>query len=237
MAIQFWINDPSILLNKDYITELWPTGNMCFEQKINAITRLVILLTILGFIFTRSMKILFSGIFTIAAIVILVSFRKKKFMKDLNPISEGFQTGIQGQEVINDQDLKPFLKEEFQLGNKKNPFSNVLLTEIMDSPERKSAPPSFNPDVDEDIVTSTKRMVQYLNPGINNTNKQLFSSLTDNFDLDNSLRVWNSTPNTKIANDQGAFAQYLYGNMPSSHDSTAEGAMQRVADAYRYTLY
>jgi hypothetical protein len=29
----------------------------------------------------------------------------------------------------------------------------------------------------------------------------------------------------------------LYGNMPSSKESNAAGAMQRVADSYRYTLY
>ena len=49
MSIQFWTNNPTILFNKEYIFELWPTTNMCYEQKLNAITRLVILITILVF--------------------------------------------------------------------------------------------------------------------------------------------------------------------------------------------
>jgi len=43
-------------------------------------------------------------------------------------------------------------------------------------------------------------------------------------------------PNTRVANDQGAYAEYLYGNMPSSKRSGPDGAFQRVADSYRYIL-
>ena len=65
MTIQFWSNDPTILFNKDYIFELWPTSSMCYEQKLNAISRLVILLTILGYILTMSKRILAVGAFTL----------------------------------------------------------------------------------------------------------------------------------------------------------------------------
>ena len=78
---------------------------------------------------------------------------------------------------------------------------------------------------------------QYLNPGIKNTNKQLFSDLTDNFYLDQSNRAFYSTANTRVSNDQGAFGEFLYGNMPSSKESNVGGAIQRVKDSYRYTLY
>jgi len=32
------------------------------------------------------------------------------------------------------------------------------------------------------------------------------------------MRQFSSTANTRIVNDQGAFAQFLYGNMPSCKD-------------------
>jgi hypothetical protein len=76
-----------------------------------------------------------------------------------------------------------------------------------------------------------------LNPGIKNTNKQLFGDLWQQFLLDQSNRVFFSTPNTRVANDQGAYSQYLYGWMPSGKESTPEGAFARVQDNYRYTLY
>jgi hypothetical protein len=134
--------------------------------------------------------------------------------------------------------LPQFLQENFKEGTKQNPFSNVLLTDIMDDPNRKAAPPSFNVDVDDNINTNIKNSVQLMNPDIDNTNKQLFGDLTDNFDLDQSNRVFFSTANTKVVNDQGAFANFLYSDLKySSKDSTSEGAIARVQDSYRYTLY
>jgi hypothetical protein len=52
---QFWINDPSILLNK-YNLVFWPTETMPMNDKLNAITRLVILLCITGFIATQNIN-------------------------------------------------------------------------------------------------------------------------------------------------------------------------------------
>ena len=69
-----------------------------------------------------------------------------------------------------------------------------------------------------------------------NTNKQLFGDLFQNFELDTSNRQFFSTPNTRITNDQGAYAEYLYGNMPSGKSSGPDGAFARVQDNYRYIL-
>jgi hypothetical protein len=245
MTIQFWSNDPTVLFNKEYILELWPTTNMCYEQKLNSITRLVILITILGYILTMSERILLVGGLTLAVIFVLFNMRKQKITKEM--LNEGFK--VQGNEVTGMFDKKPasyvnpvtldsVLKSEFKEGTKKNPFSNVLLTQINDDPERKSAPPSFNVDVDEDITKNVKRSVQMMNPGIKNTNKQLFGDLWQEFELDQSNRAFFSTANTRVQpGDQASFGQFLYGTMPSAKESTPEGAFARVQDNYRYTLY
>jgi len=237
MSIQFWTNDPTILLNKDYIFELWPTPNMSYNQKLNAITRVIAILTILGFAVTMSVKILFVGVATIAAIFALYKMQKQKITPQI--LAEGFSNEVtmSSDTTTNPVTLESALKTDFKMGNKKNPFSNVLLTDIADDPQRKPAPPSFNPDVDEDIVRSTKKMVQELNPGIKNAQKQLFGDLYNNFELDQSNRAFYSTANTKVANDQGAFGEFLYGYMPSAKESNADGALARVQDNYRYTLY
>ena len=244
--ILFWSNDPSILLNKNSILELWPTPKMQYEQKLNAITRLVILLTLLGFLFTMSFKILFAGILTIAAIFGLYSMKKQKITKEMvqgQGHKEGFTSSdpamvsSSNNKLMNPETLEVFLKSDFAKNSKANPFANVLLTDIGDNPERKAAPPSFNPDVYEDITHSVKKMVQKLNPEIKNTDKQLFGDLGENFYLDQSNRNFYSTANTRVTNDQSSFGQYLYGDMPSSKESGIEGAIQRVKDSYRYTLY
>jgi hypothetical protein len=218
---------------------------MCYEQKLNSITRLVILITILGYILTMSERILLVGGLTLAVIFVLFNMRKQKITKEM--LNEGFK--VQGNEVtgmfdknpasyVNPVTLDSVLKSEFKEGNKKNPFSNVLLTQIGDDPERKSAPPSFNVDVDEDITKNVKRSVQMMNPSIKNTNKQLFGDLYQEFELDQSNRAFFSTANTRIQpGDQASFGQFLYGTMPSAKESTPEGAFARVQDNYRYTLY
>jgi hypothetical protein len=132
--------------------------------------------------------------------------------------------------------MESLLRSNFHPTTKKNPFGNVLLTDINDTPNRLAAAPSFNPDVYEDITNATKKQTQMLNPGIINTNKQLFGDLYENYVMDNSMMRFYSTANSRIASDQGAFSQYLYGNMPSSKESNAEGAMQRVKNAERYLL-
>lgn len=243
-TIPFWINEPTILFKKEYILELWPTNNMSYEQKLNAITRLIVIITILGFLYTQSIRLLVIGVITLALIYLMYSMRKQKITKQ--NIEEGFVvegnevTGLfdkKQKQITNPVTLESVLKSEFKESDKRNPFGNVLLTDIMDDPDRKAAPPSFNPDVEVKITKDVKKAVQYMNPGIKNTNKQLFGDLWNNFDLDQSNRIFYSTANTRVTNDQGAFGEFLYGNMPSAKESTPEGNMERVKDNYRYTLY
>ena len=244
MTTPFWFNDPTIIFNKDSMFQLWPTSDLTFEAKLNAISRTVIVLSVLGFLFTRKTNFLIIGTITLAIIVSLYKFRKNNIVKNLVKQEEGFQ--VHGTESLgsvsssrmttNPVTLETVLRSEFHPTTKKNPFGNVLLTDIMDTPDRKAAAPSFNPDVYDDITSAAKKQTQMLNPGIINTNKQLFGDLKNNYDLDKSMMRFYSTANTKIANDQGAFSNYLYGSMFSSKESTPEGAMMRQKNSYRYIL-
>jgi hypothetical protein len=246
MTTPFWSNDPTIIFNKDSILQLWPTSNLTFEAKLNAISRIVILLSLLGFLFTRKTHFLIIGAVTLAIIVSLYKFRKQKIVKALTQQDvEGFQVnnpkGLIGaiassQMTTNPVTLETLLRSDFHPTTKKNPFGNVLLTDIMDQPNRKAAAPSFNPDVYDDINAATKKQTQMLNPGIINTNKQLYGDLYDSYTLDKSMMRFYSCANTRIASDQGAYADYLYGGMYSAKESTPEGAMMRVKDNYRYIL-
>ena len=241
MTTPFWINNPSILFNNEQITDLWPTTNMDYEQKLNALTRLIALITLIGYIFSSSTRILVAGVLTIGMIIVLFYARKPKMTK--NMLKEGFAvqgnevTGMFDKSIVNPVSLETIIRDDFKEGNKKNPFGNVLLTEIMDDPDRKSAPPAFNPTIDEDITKNVKKSIQSMNPGIKNTNKQLYGDLWQNFELDQSNRVFFSTANTRVTNDQGSFAKFLYGNMPSAKGSSTEDNLQREKDNYRYTLY
>ena len=247
MTTPFWFNDPTILLNKDNMLQLWPTQNMMFEAKLNAISRLVVLLSVLGFLFTRKTHFLIIGAITLAIIYSLYKLRKQNIVSSLvqkegftvnNPDTNTNPMGsiMSSTTTTNPITLETILRSDFHPTTKKNPFGNVLLTDIGDNPDRKAAAPSFNPDVYEDIDTAVKKQTQMLNPGIKNTNKQLYGDLKSNYDLDKSMMRFYATANTRVANDQGAFSDYLYGSMYSAKESTPEGAIMRQKDAYRYIL-
>ena len=239
MTAIFWSNDPTILFNKESMLQLWPTQQMTFEAKLNAISRLIIVISILGFVFTRNFNLLIIGIITLAIIFTIYRLRKQKLVSSLK--KEGFSLNFlknssSDKATTNPITMESLLRSNFHPTTKKNPFGNVLLTDINDTPNRLAAAPSFNPDVYEDIMNATKKQTQMLNPGIINTNKQLFNDLYENYQLDNSMMRFYSTANSRVENDQGAFGSWLYSNMPSGKESNAEGALARVQDNYRYIL-
>ena len=240
MTTPFWSNDPTILFNKESILQIWPTQPLTFEAKLNTISRIVIIMSLLGFIFTKNWNLIIIGIVTLAIIFTLYKLRKqilvsKKEGFTVNPSIQ--PSALSPAPMLKDPvTLENVLRTNFHPTTKKNPFGNVLLTEINDDPNRLAAAPSFNPDVYDEIDSAVKKQTQMLNPGIINTNKQLYGDLYQNYELDNSMMQFYSTANSRVTNDQGAFSNWLYGNMPSGKSSGPDGAFQRVADSYRYIL-
>jgi hypothetical protein len=237
MTTPFWSNDPTILFNKENILQLWPNKQMTFETKLNAISRLVVFMTILGFLFTRNINLLIIGVITLAIILSIYKLRKQNIVASLLGKKEGFSSNSSSEKQNKPEALDTILKTDFYPTTKKNPFGNVLLTDIMDEPDRPSAAPSFNPDVYESINKATKKQTQMLYPDIKNTNKQLYGDLYDNYQFDTEMmQRFYTTANTRVANDQGAYSQWLYGNMPSGKSSGPDGAFARTQDNYRYIL-
>ena len=81
MTSIFWSNNPQILFNKKYVLELWPTSNMCYEEKLNAISRLVIILSVLGFTIIKKINILITGIITLFIIFLYYKLKSKSLKK------------------------------------------------------------------------------------------------------------------------------------------------------------
>lgn len=210
--------------------EIYPTNKMTFERKINAIIRLVVILCFLGYLITQSPTFIITGICTIIAIYVLYYYQrnKERMYGSVNSLmKEGFE------EIKSKEQMNRHISEEYTPTKKDNPFGNVLMNEYTDNPNRKAAAPAFNPVVMDDITSNVKKMVQNENPTIENSSHQLFGGLYEKFELDQSNRAFFSTANTKIPNDQGSFADFLYGDMPSGKLN----GEQRVKDNLRYNLY
>lgn len=211
MTAPFWLNDPNILLKKNKITEVWPTANLTFNEKLNAITRLVILLTLVGMFFENKVQLCVTGLVTIMCIVIL-------YKAKTNP-KEGF----------TDKNIYDKIDKNATMPTDKNPVMNVLPTEHVDNPTREAAAPADNKKVEEKINKATIKSIEknFEDPKIS---EKLFQDLGDKFTFDRSMRQWHSMPNTEIPNDQTSFADWCYGDMISGKEGD-ELAMLKVSSS------
>tara|TARA_X000000368_G_scaffold409526_1_gene391582 strand:+ start:490 stop:1143 length:654 start_codon:yes stop_codon:yes gene_type:complete len=203
--VSFWLENPNNLLNKNYITEIWPNSDFNLARKLNAITRLIIILTILGYFFTKSPYIPVSALVSIVILVII--YKTKIKTEKLEEFVGSFKKREHPHAV---KDLDAMMQKEFTMPTKKNPVMNVLMTEYSENPNRKPAAPSYNEVVEEEINDKAERK-----------DNKLFKNLGDNLSFEHSMRNFYAMPNTKIPNNQKDFAMFCYGNMPSCKDGDA----------------
>ena len=236
-ATPFWLNEPTILFDKKQIMEIWPNPNMSNMEKLNAISRFVIIASLLGYLITLNMGIIFVGIITLAVIAILYHVQSNKIIadekaKELPPkIKESFTNAILYNEV----------KDDYTNPKENNPMMNVLLPEISYNPTRNEAAPAFNTEVEKNINNSTKDYVVDTTFSDESTKqkeyikRKLFSDLGDSYTFDDSMRNFYTNPNTTIPNDQGGFANFCFGDMISAKEGNefALGRWQpRVGGVY-----
>lgn len=181
---------------------------MTSNEKLNSITRLIIILTILGYLITEKNKIILTGVVTIVSIVLLfVIKRNEELKKGVIDVKEAFTN----MDVYNDN------KSNFTQPTVTNPVMNVLMTEYADKPNRMEAAPSYFPEVNNNINKNIKQMIKN-NFEDQTVDEKLFNDLGDSFEFNQSMRSWYVTPNTKIPNDQNEFAKFCYGDMKSCKD-------------------
>lgn len=219
-GIPFWAEDLNVLLKPEYLLEFFPTDNMCYQQKMNAISRLVVVLTIIGFIFTRSFRLVIVSAITLLSIFLLYNFQTKDKSSQCKSGSsattpEGFSGPAKAAfEVPN----KPIPTDVFVEPTATNPFSNVLMTDYEDNVNKKPAPPSYISTTNNSIFQNAKQLVIDTNKDNTDVADKLFRDLGENMVFEQSLRQFVSNPATTIPNDQQAFAEFCYGSMISAKE-------------------
>lgn len=219
--VPFWSENPNVLFQRQYSMEFFPIDSMTYEQKLNAVTRTVLVLTIIGLIVSQNSRIVIVSGITLFAIFILHYYhQKEKLKKDQKraalDANEGFQSATMdflAGEKINTSEAA--LAGVFDQPDSSNPFSNVLMTDYEYNPDKKPAKPAFNSNVNQEILTQAKQLVVEANPEQPDIADKLFKDLGEQLVFEQSLRQFNSNPSTTIPNDQGAFADFCYGSMVS----------------------
>jgi hypothetical protein len=223
-SIPFWYSDPNVILDKKYIFELFPTDHMTYEQKLNAITRTVIVLTVLGIVLSNKIRAFVIGCITIGVVYLMYHYhvlekQKTDSKKIGNSLKEGFSQ--QGRDYLTKNQYtfeglqRPISDDTFSKPDSHNPFQNVLNTDFDFHPDKKPAPPSFNENINKKILKEAKQLVVEANPDQPDIADKLFKDLGEQLVFEQSLRPFTSNPSTTIPNDQGAFADFCYGSMIS----------------------
>jgi hypothetical protein len=128
----FWIHDYTMLFKKDQL-QFWPQESMTVAEKLNAVTRAVIVLTVLGFAVTHTLNIVWTGLFTVIAIVL-------------------YERGLSGKELFGQ------MNTPLTTPTPTNPLMNVLLPEINGDPNRPPAA-TYDETTAVDIMDSVKSML------------------------------------------------------------------------------
>ena len=123
----FWLNDYSILFKNEF----WPTNSMTYTEKLHAITRVVVVLSLIGFGVSRQLKYIWIGLFTV---LIIIAYHKTA------ESPEAF-TGLKPHRTVPTQ---------------KNPLMNVLLPEINGDPNRGEAL-EYNVRTEKRIINEVKK--------------------------------------------------------------------------------
>jgi len=232
--IDFWTENPNILLDPRYALEFFPTENMSFNQKLNAITRIVLVLTTISYLVTKKMNIIIVSVVSIVCIYLMHYSHNEDIKK-----SEGFKND-KGDLVKTYNrhgpldEIKPEFESTFQQSAPNNPLSNVLISDYDYNPNRKPAQPSYTTEGKQSILEETKKTIQSLHPNQQGLDKKLFHDITDNLELEQSMRQFYSTANTTIPNDQTSFAEFCYGDMISAKEGNAFAS---VRNNPRHNLY
>jgi len=241
----FWLNDPLILFRHEQLS-FWPSKQQSFTEKLNSMTRLIVIVTLFGYLITKSVPILVISMFSLVSIVGLYFMKRKETMTPNMKLNEvtGETKGESTLDKVTDSSLDSAKRKHWmpqhshasekpavlridqadqrpremreQAPTKKNPMMNVLMTDYKERPQRPRAEPAFAPSVRDTINEKTKEQIE------EHLEQKLFRDLGDEINFDHSMRQFNSTANTKIPNDQTAFAEFCYGNMSSCKDGEVD---------------
>jgi hypothetical protein len=237
--IPFFTEDPNVIFQPAHIFEFFPTDGMEYNQKLNAISRTVVILTIVSFIFTNSIRTLLVGAITLTAVYIMHFYHtkeqqkveSKKFVKET---LEGFGNPSGPALAYFNENNIPVPNDLFTTPDSSNPFSNVLMTDYDYNPNKKPAPPAFAKDINKQILAQAKQLVNDANPDQPNISDKLFKDLGEQLMFEQSLNAFTSNPATTIPNDQGAFAEFCYGSMISCKEGNKFACARNMS---HYTNY
>ena len=218
-----WFEDASVLFSKYNFFDIIPLVDMSFNEKINAISRFALYLSILLIIFTGNLNYLYLPISIVLLFYLMYIFRPKRKEKfEDNEIESDTTKEVSvslGDSTIQDN------KEEKQ----SNIEPTIDLTKCRNPTENN---PLMNLQISDYTSNDNRRACNVNNPEIsnkidNNFDDKLYLNTEVVYNTKFNQRDFYTMPNTRSYNDQGAFANWLY-NTPVSCAMGDENQLKQI---------
>lgn len=192
MFTQFWINDITILYNRNHILEIFPSQSFDIIRKLNAIFRFSLYYSLLVFLYNRNN----TNVFYIPIVVGILTYIVYKKNNSIQ-LDDALIHSINGnKESVQD------MGSSCRIPTKDNPFMNPQLSDFGNNVKVKESCTSF------DNKGIQKKIDEYFDEGV-------YKEFSDIFNNKNSQRQFFTVPARDVPNDQGSFAQWLYGSPPT----------------------
>lgn len=192
-----WFKNFQVLFKADRMTEFVPTGFQTLEERMNALARFGLYITILVMVYRRDFtKIVIFPIVLGITYAIYKNYKKEDF-----------------DEVTSDVNKKNMLLKEQESKAPKptlnNPFMNVLMNDYVEQPKKDAAPNYFEDTKDAEAMrTDISEKFKH----------DLYMGIDDVYEKNNAQRQFYTTPNTQIPSDQEKYLKFMYPNMTSCKD-------------------
>ena len=189
----FWTDDISILFIKSKLNEFIPTDIMTLEEKLNALMRFSIYLSLILIIYNKNYLNLYIIIITGLLTIFLYKYYNKVVKEEtVSNVLDKFNME-ENNIVFNKNTKKNDNTNKCIKPTYLNPFMNRLMFDKEPDLENCSLD---DPEISEKIET--------------NFNNNLYKDIGDIFNKNNSQRQYYTNSITSNPNDQNKFANWLY---------------------------
>ena len=210
-----WFNDISVLFDPAFLFDIIPTPNMTMGEKINAITRFAFFLSLLLTVFKQNYMYIY--VFLVPVIVTYIVFifspNSKEFFKDSSDLNDNSINNSK-----NDEELTKIMEDalgECQGPTYDNPVMNILPTDNFE--KRKPACNISDPNISMSITDKIDDTLA----------EKLYLDTTNIYNSRAGERSFYTMPISRVPNDQGSFAKWLY-QTPVSCAIAESGPLKQV---------
>ena len=140
-----WYEDFTLLYENGRYLEFWPTDDMSYDEKVNAISRLIIISSVLISVYKKNKNALIAGIVTLIAMYTLLRSKKTKVCE--NPIRKvKVLEGSRTSNCRNPTSMNPF--SNYLVGNTNDMTSACEYDEVKNEIEHEFNKGQYKDDFD-----------------------------------------------------------------------------------------